>query len=172
MNRKGQSLVELIAALGVLTVGFLGIVTLLSRSFFLSRVTADEITGTYLASEGIEITKNLIDHDVYASLASPPVGSGWGSCFGGGGGDFEFDYTTTNCPPGIYSGTHLRFDPATHRYGYGSSGGSTITGFTREIRISVPSATEIVVNSIVRWSTGPLASQSINLEDHFYHWHP
>jgi len=40
--------------------------------------------------------------------------------------------------------------------------------------VSIPagSPNEIVVNSIVRWSTGSLAQQNINLEDHFYDWQP
>lgn len=177
-NRKGQSLLEVLISLTMLTMGFLGITALLSQSFFMNRIVTDQAIGTYLAAEGIEIAKNLVDHDVYAHLASPPVGTGWGSCFGAGG-DFQLDYTTTDCsalvsyfPPGYDAGHFLKFDPATHLYGYGSSASLATTVFTRDIRVSVPNANEIIVNSIVHWSTGPLTSQSINLEDHFYNWHP
>ncbi len=171
-KRKGQTIIEAVLAISVLTVGFLGIMALLSRSLFLSRVTSNELTATYLASEGIEIVKNIVDHDIYAG---PP---GWGSSFGGGG-DFAPDYTT--CTSGIGScsvgsltptscpGNQLMLDPATHLYSYT---GSVATPFSRCVRITIVSANEIQVNSMVTWSTGPLTSQSINLEDHFYNWHP
>ena len=72
-SRRGQSIIEAMVAISILTTGFLGIFALLSKSFFLSRVVADETTATYLASEGMEITKNIIDHDVYTGLANPPA---------------------------------------------------------------------------------------------------
>ncbi|MGC9968154.1 MAG: hypothetical protein ABSC29_00250 [Minisyncoccia bacterium] len=178
-HHKGQSLLEVMIALTMLTTGLLGIASLLGQSFFLGRVIADEAVATYLASEGIEIAKNLIDHDVYAHLAVPPAGLGWGSCFGTaaantGGNDFQLDYTTTDCAEiASYDGTrHLNLDPNTHLYSYQVTAGAVATVFTRDVRVAVPNANEIVVSSIVRWSTGPLASQSINLEDRFYNWHP
>lgn len=168
-------------ALSVLTVGFLGIATLLSKSFFLNRVNADEVTGTYLASEGIEIMKNMLDHDVYS-------GGTWGTCGGSCGSDGTYiaDYTTgmgpsvqdqpllaTACAGAGYP--HLNFSTSTRLYSY-SSVNSVTTGFQRCIRIShtVSNGTfaEVTVDSIVTWSTGPLASQSVDLEDHFYNWHP
>ncbi len=174
-NRNGQSLVEAMIALSVLVTGFLGIMTLLSQSFFLSRTTSDRLIATYLASEGIELAKNLIDHDVYA-------GNGWGVCFAvpvGGSGDYEVDYATLtqgqNCPPAVYSGRYLIFDQTAHLYGYNFASTSTddlaVTDFTRDIRVAVPAASqgnEIVVTSIVGWSNG----QNIILEDHFYNWRP
>lgn len=160
-------------ALSMLTVGFLGITSLLLQSFSLNRALTSQATATYLAAEGIEIAKNLIDHDVYAHLAGQ--GLGWGSCFGTGG-DFQLDYATIDCsssvPPPSYDGSYLNFDPGTHQYGYAAANGATATPFTRDIRVTVPNANEIIVNAIVQWSTGSLVGQSVNLEDHFYNWHP
>ena len=175
-GNKGQTIIEAIIALSLLTTGFLGMVGLLSRSLFLNRVTSDELTATYLASEGVELAKNIIDHDVYAHLAVPPQGAGWGTSFGIGG-DFQFDTGTCTqgaayCgqPPQSFDGAALKYDPATHLYGYGGPGATT--NFVRRIRVTVPNAGEIVVNSIVTWSTGAITSQSVNIEDHFYNWHP
>ncbi len=160
-------------ALSMLTVGFLGIAALLTQSFFLNRVITNQTTATYLAAEGIEITKNLIDHDVYAHLATPPTGLGWGTCFGAGG-DFQIDYTTVDCSALTpYDASRpLSLDPITHLYGYALANGATPTTFARDIRVTMPNANEIIVNSIVQWSTGPLSAESVNLEDHFYNWHP
>lgn len=176
--RKGQSLIETIIALSLLTVSFLGIFSLLSKSFFYDRVISDQTKGTYLAEEGIEIVKSLIDHDVYQGIANNGGIPNWGACFAGLGVNFdlEMDYTTVNCstlsgmkfvPPG----RTLFFNPTTGLYSYSNSGGALATTFTRDIHISV-NGKEITVNSIVSWSSGPFTAQNINLEDHFYQWHP
>lgn len=171
-------------AISILTVGFLGIVSLLARSFFLNRVDADEATATYLASEGIELAKNIIDYDMYQGT--------WGTCLatagvsgGGQGKGFELDYATlTSSPVNCGSLTpfnssdpdHLEFDPDTHLYGYNLSTPNPITtSFVRDISFSMPSASngwEIAVSSTVTWSTGPITAQSVTLEDHFYDWLP
>jgi len=159
-------------SLGILTSGFLGIFALLSQSLSINRVTADDLTATYLAAEGVELAKNIIDHDVYAHLATPPQGAGWDSSFGGGGA-FELDSAscTTGGGPCVvaFSGRTLRYDPATHLYGYANTVGSVATTYVRRINITVPNANEIVANSVV---TGPVSGGSVNLEDHFYNWHP
>jgi Tfp pilus assembly protein PilV len=164
-DRRGQTLIEVMMALGVATTAFLGIIGLLSKSFFYHRVTSDELTATYLASEGVEIAKNLIDHDTYA-------GNPWGACFGGNGTvQVELDYATTDCATlqGYAAGVTLQFDRTTDRYGYHETANSVATPFARLIRVKT-SGDEITVQSVVTWSTGPVASQSINLEDHFYNW--
>ena len=167
-DSSGQTLVEVMVALFVLVAGFLGILSLLSQSLALSKTVNNETIATYLASEGIEIARNLVDHDMYQHLAG--LGTGWGTCFGLSGGDYELDYTTTNCPPPFYSPSDfLEFDPATNMYGY--NGGSP-TPFTRLIRVTPDSANELTVDSIVSWSTGPFTSQNVTLEDVFYNWHP
>ena len=175
-SRSGQSLIEVMVAITMLTVSFLGISVLLSRSLALNRVTANDVTAAYLASEGIEITKNLIDHDVYAGLAHK--GTGWGTCFAGRGTpDFELDYETTDCGSlaAYDSSKPLLYDPPTHLYGY-EAGVATI--FARDIRVSRnpawpgdPNDDEITINVLVSWSGLDGAPDRINLEDRFYNWY-
>lgn len=177
-------------ALFILTTGFLGILSLLSQSIFISKNISDQTIATYLASEGIELAKNLIDHDVYEQVAS--VGTGWGTCFGPGGGSFELDYTTTNCNnvdmPSVPSAADppdfLYYDPVTHEYLYTFSGpagaqvipdGGSPTIFKRAIKVipnNNPAIPEITVQSIVSWNNGLPTEQSVTLEDHFYNWYP
>lgn len=178
-KKNGQTIIEAMLSISMLTIGFLGILTLLSKSFFLTRVTSDDLTATYLASEGIEIAKNITDHDVYARLATPPQGTGWGSVWGlaaGGTRTFEVDYKTCTggavCAAQPTANRNLGYDPVTHYYSYT---GSQVTNFKRELVVSLPAAlngNEIVVRSIVTWSTGPLTNENVTLEDHFYNWHP
>jgi len=161
---QGQTLIEVMIALSVATIAFSGIMALLSKSFFYDRVIADQVTATYLASEGIEIAKNVIDHDL-------PSGNAWGSCLPAG--DFMLDYAA-DCSnfPNYNGNVALKFDPTTERYGYAAASGAAATVFTREIRVTknVSTPDQITVQSIVRWSTGPAASQSVDLEDVFYNW--
>jgi hypothetical protein len=148
-------------ALGVLTTGFLGIISILSKSFFYERMISDTMTATYLASEGIEVVKNIIDN---AALNSKT----WGSCFSGN--NYEVDYTSTcdNLRP-YNASDYLSFDSSTGLYSYDPS--LPKTNFSREIKIAI-NGDEITVNSIVNWNSGILTNQSITMEDHFYNWQP
>lgn len=172
-SRKGQSLIEAMVALTILMVGLMGVLNLISRSLFLQHVTADQAKATYIASEGIEIAKSLIDHDVYLNTATAGASGGWGSCFSAG--DYNLDYTTRTCITiPNYQGDPLYLDPQTSLY-YTSTdapAGSTATGFVRKITISYPNSNAIKVQSTVTWSTGTVIDQHLVLEDTFYNWHP
>lgn len=184
-SRRGQTLVEALIALSILTMGFVGIITLLSKSFQLNRTASDDTQATYLASEGIEIAKNIIDYDVYYGLSQAHTDD-WECSFGLNSGqtaDYEMDYSTV--PPAGCSGLlpartaveaqsdDLYFNSSTRLYSY-TSLGATKSDFTRDVRITMPAATfpnEIDVQSIVTWTNGDI-SNTITLEDHFYNWHP
>jgi hypothetical protein len=182
-SRRGQTLVEALVALSILTVGFIGIVTLLNKSFQLNRTTTYDTQATYLASEGIEVAKNIIDYDVYYGLAQGAGVNDWGCSFGLGSGasaDYELVYDTIPpvCPgrlPTTFSAQTdlLYFHPSSTVYDYNSFAG-TKTNFTRDVKVTMPAATypnDIDVQSTVTWKSGAL-SNSITLEDHFYNWYP
>jgi Tfp pilus assembly protein PilV len=160
-SRKGQSLIEAMVALGVLTTGFLGIISILSKSFFYERTISDTMTATYLASEGIEVVKNIIDN---ATLNSKT----WESCFSNG--DYEVDYTSKCGNLKTYNTSdYLSFDSNTGLYFYDSA--STKTNFLRDVKINI-NGDEIIIDSTVNWNSGILTNQSITMEDHFYNWQP
>jgi hypothetical protein len=157
-RRQGQALVEAIVAIGVLSVGFLGIFTLVSQSLGLNRVVADNYTGTYLASEGIEVVKNIIDSNLIAGRA-------WNAGLANGDYEAQFDSTSLSAN----QNRKILFDPATRLYGYSAVAGIQ-TPFTRTIRIENLSANEIRVNSIARWTSRGGGNFDANVEDHFYNW--
>jgi hypothetical protein len=161
-------------AITMLTVSFLGISSLLAQSLALSRVTANSVTATYLASEGIEVAKNLIDHDFYGQASGET--QGWGSCFGGGG-NFELTYATYDCvalTQFIGQGDYLWYHNSTdHLYDYDQNG-TTETGFTRKIVVTPAengNRDEITVDAIVTWAGFSGVSNDIKLEDTFYKWY-
>jgi hypothetical protein len=183
-SRRGQTLVEALVALSILTVGFAGIVTLLNRSFELNRTTTDDTQATYLASEGIEIAKNIIDYDVYYGLGQSTSTIDWGCSFDQPLGQpvdyaLEYDTSPTQCAtPALVStvGDKLYFDPATDLYTYSNI--YTPTDFTRDVYItavadpSTPNNSyEFDVLSVVTWTAGA-TSNTVKLEDHFYNWYP
>lgn len=191
-SRTGQSLIEAMAALGILTVGLVGVLTLLSRSFLLQRETADEAKATYLASEGLEITKSLIDHGVYAGVAQAEETNGWDGditqCFNfsqSGKSTHEVDFTTVDCSDfapvqqGDKGAGQLCLatgaDNVPRYYDCDDKSipsGATPTGFYRLVTVSRPDKNTIDVVSTVTWDTGTITNQSVTVEDTFYNWHP
>lgn len=157
-------LVEALVALSVLTMGFLGILTLLSRSTALTRVVSDNYTATYLAAEGIEIIKNLVDANVM------PGGGGWGDGFIQPSASYEVDYQDDN-PNNLEvfnPDNFLNLDLATHLYSY-RAGGSP-TPFKRQVTVSFPNADEMQVVSNVFWTGRGGSPSRVLVEDHFYNW--
>ncbi|MEK7608823.1 MAG: hypothetical protein AAB495_04560 [Patescibacteria group bacterium] len=161
-KHSGQALVEVMIAVSILVVGFLGIMTLLSRALSLNRVVADNYIATYLAAEGIEVTKNILDGNAVQE------GRAWNSGFQNGG--FEIEYTSArdiNTFPGC-SGRKLYFDDIAKRYSYTET--AYQTSFERCVSIELIDDNEVKVNSEVRWVTRGGGVFTTNLEDRFFDW--
>ncbi|MEK7193237.1 MAG: hypothetical protein AAB652_00405 [Patescibacteria group bacterium] len=163
-RKKGQLLVELLVALSILTTGFLGVLGLLSQSLGLNRVVSENYTGTYLASEGIEIARNIVDKNVLLRGAGTPVV--WYD--GLSPGRYEVDYENTSTLP-LSVPRPLLFDATSHTYSYAAG---QPTKFTRVIEIRLvgnPEIHEVVVSSTVEWQSRG-GSFKTTLEDHFFDW--
>jgi len=148
--KNGQVLVEAIVAITIATVGLLGIFSFISRSFSLNRVVADQYIGTYLAAEGIELTKNLIDK------GEAPTS-----------GIYEVDYKSTSLKPFSLEATLLNFDNG--YYGYDIGGQQT--RYTRVINIeSGENDTRVI--SLVNWITRGGGKFNAQVEARFFNWKP
>jgi Tfp pilus assembly protein PilV len=163
-SRAGQLLIEMLVALGILTIGFLGVTALLSRALGLNRVVADNYIATYLAAEGIEITKNILDGQ------SAIQKSGW--CVNGASGFHEVDFRDVAFKPYV-SRNFITYEEGSnlnqYKYGYGFA---KVTPYTRTIDISCPSGNEIIVHSVVDWTFRGGGVFQTDLEDHFFNWRP
>jgi type II secretory pathway pseudopilin PulG len=62
--------VELLVAISIITVSMLGIFVLLTRAVGLRQVLVEEYIAAYLASEGIEVSRNLFDKSFIDTEAS------------------------------------------------------------------------------------------------------
>ncbi len=167
-SNSGQVLVEATVALSILIIGYISILALLNRSLGQSSLIADQTIATYLASEGLEVVRNLID-------AQPLKGEGFGN--GISDGSYEVDSNTqleTDVPEdgfnpgsgiaGSLSATPLRFDPIE---GYNYIVGEP-TRFFRTIQIKNPNPNQIQAISIIQWKTKGGGSNEVRLEDFFF----
>lgn len=173
-SRSGQSLVEALIAISVVMMGLMGALSLLSNSIGLSRTVSDNYLATYLSAEGIEVTKNILDHNAVLKSKGVP-GVSWNDdiCVFANTA-FEVQYDTTSSAVmrlnnfSANSINPLLLDPATGNYSYNAPGGQP-TPFTRTIKTSC-SNEEISVQSIVRWKGRGGISSQVVLEDKFYDW--
>lgn len=156
-NKKGYLLVESIIAIMIVTVGLLGIFSLLSRSLSLNRVVSDRVKAAYLAAEGIEIVKNLLDNNL---IQEKPWNSGVSD------GEYEVDYKSLSLSP--KESRFLSFNSSDGFYSYGDF---QPTSFKRTIIINNSEDGQTMrVNSDVKWTTRGGGKFEINLEDHFFNW--
>lgn len=163
-GNKGQLLVESMMGISITIIGLLGILALLSRSVSLNRVISDQFIGNYLAAEGIEVVKNLIDANIIQKNA-------WNQGLDTAG-NYEADYNSVILEHD--SSQFLKFDDTLNVYNYDSGAD---TPFKRKIAISYPDCPalhcerHIKAKSVVGW-TNKSGVFEVNLEDHFFNWQP
>jgi len=158
-SKKGYLLMEVMVAISLLTIGFLAVLSLVSNSLSLNRIVSDQFTANYLAMEGIEIVKNLIDSN-YLS------GNPWNQGFSNG--NYEVDYQSVNLEADLQR--RFLFDSTSGFYDYN---GDIKTPFKRTIAVELlEGGNEIKVNSIVEWTGRGGGEFEVNLEDKFFNWRP
>lgn len=159
-QNRGQSLLELMVAMSVMTIGFLAIFAVLSQSLGLNKVAANQYAAANLAGEGIEVVKNITDSNVVQGNDRA-----WNE--GLRNGDFGVQYDSTSLEE-RWKDEKLKFDIATGLYGYEAG---EKTNFIRTIKIESISENEVKVNSIVKWQDRAGTDFEINLEDRLFNWH-
>lgn len=163
-KQHGYLLIEAMVAMGVLTTSVLGIFALMSQSIKFTRVIDDQYVGTYLAAEGVELTKNLLDTNTLS-------GGAWNAGGFASAGCYEIDVNSDMLPGVGCPETPLKLKNQV--YSYDPTGATT--GFSRSVDITpiidpVDGTTQdgVQVVSTVKWAGG---ASSIVLEDKFYNWH-
>jgi len=167
-KQNGYLLIELMAAISVFVIGVLGFVGLLSNSLSLNREIADKFTANYLAAEGIELTKNLVDANILD-------GGAWNTGNGGnfnGNRCFQLDYNSVDNSATVNPCNQSAMTPLK----YSSSAGYTYsignnTPFYRYVRISPVAGAgndQIKVESVVTWQGRGSSQNQITLEDYFF----
>ena len=153
--KKGFTLLEVIVAIFLITVGIGGAYALISQTISSTTISSQKLIASYLVQEGIEIVRNIRD-------TNRLEGASWDD--GLSSGDWEADYKTQNLIQ-PYVGNFLNID-SDGFYSY-SSGSPTI--FKRKINISPEDSYILKVIVQVEWSERERTHQ-IKAQENLYNW--
>lgn len=164
---KGFTLLEIIIAISILSIGIAGSVSLVNRTISLGFAVSKQLTAAYLAQEGMEIIHN-IRHTNWIEDGVPilsPVA--WDDGLIDGDSCVNYNSTSLITPCAAASRRLYILDDGT-KLNYAHSVTPVITVFSRYINIThLLDSTEpyILVKSIVEWDTG-----TIQAEERLYNW--
>ena len=164
LNKRGFTMVEVLIAIFVVTIGVVGSYIILQQIFVNTFISSSRLTAAYLAKEGFEIVRNVRDSNW---IAGNDWDEGLDSCDPGGApAKFcEADYSETTL-----TSTDLIDDPRPLRlngmYGYGAG---TDTKFSRKIEIEELTPDSLKVKITISWS-GQGSSHSLVVEGFLYDW--
>ena len=162
---EGQVLIEAIVAISIGVVGLLGFLQLLTQAVSINKDVGQKFVAVYLAAEGIEIVKSLVDEN-YAQ------GNAWGESLDGGSYEVSYDSTELgDSLVGVRSTTVLNYDSASGLYSYAAG---SLTPFIRTVQLTnlgTGSDNELKVVSVVEW-TARGEPKEVILEGHFFCWRP
>lgn len=184
-RRQGSILVEALVAIGVTSIGLIGIMNLLTFSFRTNAIATQDLVATYLAAEGVEVVKNIVDTayaDIGAAIALGTTPSVWNRDIADGNYEVQFNTISlsgTGLGSGILSTRPLAFDAERGIYRYRMAGDNFLdTPFTRTISLEVMDNIDCDTNrddvvrviSRVEWMTAQGETRGVQLEDHFFDW--
>ena len=164
MENKGFSLIEVITAIFILTVGVGGAFSLIYQTLSAVYIVRSELTASFLAQEGVEIVKNLRDNAWLESRAA--TSTSWLKNLSDSGGSYRIDYLTQGLDT-AYNSTYMKIDSAS---GFISYSGDTTTNFTRSVALTNVSTTTLGVVVTVEWQTGG-RSHSLEVIENITNWY-
>lgn len=153
--KNGFTLLEVMAAVFVVTVGLIGIFIVIQNLSTYTAYAKDRLVASYLAQEGMEIIRNIRDTNWLERSTTPdnPWDEG---LLTGCLNNCEVDYTTPTVPDPIilsYEDRNLKIDPNNGFYKYDCSG-CPESKFTRKITITPDGTDALTVKVSVSWPKG------------------
>lgn len=127
--QKGFTMLEVIVAISMLTVGIIGASALITQTISLAATSSNRLIASFLAQEGIELVRNIRDRNWLQGL-------NWDSGLDPDPNGYQIDYDDSDLSP--YSDlSFLKIDSNLYNYSSGN-----LTKFKRKITLSVPSTSE------------------------------
>jgi type II secretory pathway pseudopilin PulG len=188
-HKRGFTLVEALVGVSIFSISVVTLLTVLGSGISDTNTAKRKVTASYLALEGIEFMRNM--RDTYMLYNT---GTGWSSfqarlqsascdfasgCFYN---DTNLDYSDqsqpitdsslvplTACSGSQCTNGPLSYNSSNGKYGIGSGGSWTASGFTRKINAAVLSANEIKITSTVTWTKGSRTFTS-TLSENLFNW--
>ncbi len=157
-------------AMGIITIGILGMTGFLSKAISEGRYVADQTAAVNLAAEGIEIAKNILDGNAIQSGAPRPWNQGFNT-----EGFYELDYKSEAL--GISLGTvenqgalrTLKREQVEDAEFYSYSG-TAETSFKRSVQITYVAPYQIRATARVYWTARGGRLNNVSLVSDFYYW--
>ncbi len=153
-NNRGFTLLETIVAVGLIMVGFVAVLVLITTSLFYISNIQDRLAAANLIAEGIEVVRNIRDNNWLQNRT-------WNS--GLANGDYQTAYNSMSLSS--YNGSPLLLN-SNGLYNYTS--GAT-TSYVRKISIANLSNYEIRIITTVTWQRRGITYSS-SAEDHLFNW--
>ena len=152
-NESGFSLLGVIAAFFIITVGMVGILGLANTTIKGSSLSKMRLIASGLAQEGIEVIRNM------------RIDTGWTNWYDGiSDGDYTVQYDSLSLIP--FSETSLNFNPSSGLYQYGVGDNSL---FYRKISLTKFGENEVKVIVEVKWQIKEQWHYLI-VEDRLWNW--
>ncbi len=154
-------MIEAMVGVSVALMALLGVITLLTRSLRINAEVGQHFVGTYLAAEGIEVVKNMIDAN-YADHCAP-----WNREIGSRGDQQRYfvDYGSTELKSGDDNLGVLCFS-SQGLYGNAECSKASPSLFWRALDIKLIDDDHMQVVATVHQDGKEIAQ----LEDHFFNW--
>ena len=154
-KKNGFTLVETMVAIGIITIGLVSVLTLITSSLFYISNVNDRLIAANLTVEGLEVVRNIRDNNWLQGLS-------WNN--GLADGDYQIAYNSIVVSP--YGGDFLLFDDDGGFYNYDFR---EATIYSRRISISNLSNYEIRIVSTVNWERRGI-TYSNSAEGHLFDW--
>lgn len=158
---KGFTLIEVMIATMVLTIGVLGTYALVTRVISATSLSVSQLTASYLAQEGLELARNARDTNFLRMRQGEEIE--WTDGLLGCSAGCEVDYNDA-----AFSSYQDRFLKATGSFYAYDSGQDT--RFKREITITQPSASTLEILVEVMWQDRGAISRQVQAVDKLYNW--
>jgi prepilin-type N-terminal cleavage/methylation domain-containing protein len=159
-TNKAFTLLEMLVALAIITVGTLGVFGAAARYSKMTQKERENLVAVYLCQEGIEIVKNMRDTNWVES--STTWKDGLTACSSGCQADFD-DTAFSSWA----SDSHLYIEGATGLYKYIASPGpnDVETSYSRKITIAEVGDDELDIQVDVYWG-----AETVFVKENIYNW--
>lgn len=161
-NNNGFTLLETIVAVGLIVVGLISALGLITTSLFYVSNIQDRLVAANLAAEGIEVVRNIRDSNW---LQNPTDRTKWNLNLSNG--DYQIAYNSVP-PLSFYNDSNLlQLNSSTGLYNY-IAGAST--PYKRKVSIvNLSNGYEMQVISTVTWQRRGVTYSS-SAEDYLFNW--
>lgn len=165
-KNKGFTIIELMAAILILSFGIILVYSVFSNIIILTNSVSSRLTAIYLAQEGMEIIRNIRDDNF---INSKPWKNGLTGCNNGCQADYKAGTASENQINRLKHYQHGSFLKINSDGFYGYDAG-TDTPYRRKITIESVSNSILKVNVLVIWDYSG-KSFDYETEGYLYNWY-